>query len=162
LAVNSAAKPTNSLWTITSDRRIKQNVEDANLAICYDNIKNVKLRRFEWNPEYYDRSVTKDRKVLGFVAQEVMEAFPKAVDVLPTQQFVVKQYDEDGMASLPRAPRGLRPPPLVVRAPGPPSAPSAVAPKKALFFCFCIVCSEGAYSFQLLQSVEKKLTAAKN
>ncbi len=96
LDIDSAFKPTTNTWTTTSDIRTKMNVEDANLSICYENIKGMRLRRFEWDPEYYDKSITKDRKVLGFIAQEVYERFPKAVDIHEKHDFLVKQYDASG------------------------------------------------------------------
>ena len=96
LDIDSAFKPTTNTWTTTSDIRTKMNVEDANLSICYENIKGMRLRRFEWDPEYYDKSITKDRKVLGFIAQEVYERFPKAVDIHEKHDFNVKQYDLSG------------------------------------------------------------------
>jgi hypothetical protein len=83
LSLNSAAKPTGGTWTSSSDMRIKKNIEDANLMICYNNLKELKLRRFEWDPEVYDDAVTRDRHALGFIAQEVISLFPKAVDIIP-------------------------------------------------------------------------------
>ena len=94
--LDSAAKPTTNTWTITSDQRIKKNIEDATFEICYENLKSLRLRRFEWDPEYYDDTVTKDRHALGFIAQEVKMTFPKAVDIHEKTDFNVKQYDASG------------------------------------------------------------------
>ncbi len=33
-------------------QRIELNIETANYDICYDNMKNIELRRFEWDSEY--------------------------------------------------------------------------------------------------------------
>jgi hypothetical protein len=96
LGVDSAAKPTTNTWTIISDERIKKNVVDADLGLCYENLKSMRLRRYEWDPEYYDDSVAKDRHALGFIAQEVKTKFPKAVDVVPVKTFDIKQYDLSG------------------------------------------------------------------
>jgi hypothetical protein len=96
LDIDSAGKPTTNTWTIISDERIKKNVVDADLGICYENLKSMRLRRYEWDPEYYDDSVTKDRHALGFIAQEVKTKFPKAVDVVPIKTFDIKQYDLSG------------------------------------------------------------------
>ena len=96
LDIDSAGKPTTNTWTISSDERIKKNIEDANLELCYENIKSMRLRRFEWDPEYYDSTVTKDRHALGFIAQEVLTKFPKAVVVNDKHEFNITQYDESG------------------------------------------------------------------
>ena len=39
LSTDSAGKPTSSNWSISSDMRLKENIEDANLDICYNDIK---------------------------------------------------------------------------------------------------------------------------
>jgi len=70
---DSAAKPTTTTWTVSSDERIKQEIEYANVDQCYATIKELPLRRFAWNPEYIP--VTEDRHCLGFIAQEVKEFF---------------------------------------------------------------------------------------
>jgi Chaperone of endosialidase len=97
LAIDSAGKPgTGGLWTVTSDSRVKMNIEDANISICYNNMKNIKLRRFEWNPEYYDETAIKDRRAVGFIAQEVKEVFSKAVDIIPEKVFSIQERDASG------------------------------------------------------------------
>jgi hypothetical protein len=64
-------------WVFSSDRNVKENIELANLDTCYDNIKNIPLKRFS----YKDGVVTpgSDRMRLGWIAQEVQPVFPKAV-----------------------------------------------------------------------------------
>lgn len=66
--------------TITplSDRRIKQNIESANLDKCLDAVKAIPVRRYQLNPdmmgERYDRTVT------GFIADDVERVFPHSVN----------------------------------------------------------------------------------
>jgi hypothetical protein len=84
LATDSAAKPFTNTWTIASDQRIKTNIVNADLDICYSTIKATPLRYFEWDPQYYSNEVTTDRHSLGFIAQEIKPVFPKAVDILPS------------------------------------------------------------------------------
>jgi hypothetical protein len=81
LVQNSAAKPVNNTWTIGSDLRIKENITEANLDRCYDDIRTVKLRRFAWKQDYFNDVMATDRHVLGFLAQEVSTIVPKAVEV---------------------------------------------------------------------------------
>lgn len=79
LSTDSAAKPSTNTWTISSDQRLKENVENANLDICYDIVKNVPLRRYRWKDEIYTNEQVKDRTQLGFIADEVEKYFPKSV-----------------------------------------------------------------------------------
>jgi len=91
LSTNSAAKPTSGSWTTTSDIRIKENITDADLDICYSICKNLKLRRFTWKDYigYED-----DRNVVGYIAQEVQEIFPKSVYV--NKKTMLKKKGETG------------------------------------------------------------------
>ncbi len=82
LGVDSAAKPATTTWTIASDRRIKHDIQSADLEKCYDVMRNIPLRYFTWDPIVYNSDVTRDRHSLGFIAQEVVQYFPKSVDVL--------------------------------------------------------------------------------
>ena len=73
----NARKSTSTSWLTGSDERVKENIEDANLDICYNTIKNLKLRRFKWKEEIYPDYT--DRNVIGFIAQEVEQYFPNSV-----------------------------------------------------------------------------------
>jgi hypothetical protein len=64
-------------WATTSDRRIKENIEEASYDKCYENISNLGLFRFNYIKEFNNNN--KDIRQLGFIAQEVNEIFPKAV-----------------------------------------------------------------------------------
>jgi hypothetical protein len=75
LSEDSAAKPTSSTWTVSSDLRIKQNISNANVSDCYEKIKQLELKEFDWNPEY----LPKKPRSLGFLAQDVSSVFPFAV-----------------------------------------------------------------------------------
>ena len=76
---DSAAKPTSDLWTIFSDERLKRDITLADLDICYSTVKSLPLKRFEWNiPEFE----AKDKHVLGYIAQDVKQVFPNAVEVI--------------------------------------------------------------------------------
>eukprot|EP00798_Chlamydomonas_sp_ICE-L_P019797 gene19797-biopygen28630 len=80
LVRDSAAKPSSSTWTVTSDRRIKENICNADLERCYEIVREVPLRRFSWRKDVYTPDqVGNDRSKLGWIAQEVQAVFPKAV-----------------------------------------------------------------------------------
>lgn len=89
LGTDNARKLTTTTWITGSDIRVKDNVEDADIDICYNNVKALKLRRFKWREEYYPN--ISDRNVVGFIADEVEAIVPKAVLVIPEQKFIKKQ-----------------------------------------------------------------------
>ena len=66
-----------AVWSIGSDRRIKENIESASYERCYESMRRLELRRFSYK-EGYNR-VNRDRVQLGFIAQEVRDIFPKAI-----------------------------------------------------------------------------------
>jgi hypothetical protein len=80
LSVDSAAKPTSSTWIVSSDKRLKENIHDADLDRCYDILKNLPLKRYTWNDFMINSKSTKDKRKLGWIAQDVETFFPKSVD----------------------------------------------------------------------------------
>ena len=65
-------------WVTASDRRIKDNIVKASYEKCMENVNNIELYRFNFK----DNTVnTNDYNQLGFIAQEVREVYPKAVEV---------------------------------------------------------------------------------
>jgi hypothetical protein len=65
-------------WDQTSDHRIKENIKKANLTICYDNVKNINLYRFNYK-DAFGNGTHRDRTQLGFVAQQVNQYYPKSI-----------------------------------------------------------------------------------
>ena len=61
-----------------SDRRIKENIVKASYKKCLDNVKNIELYRFNFKNNTVN---TNDINQLGFIAQEVQNVYPKAVEV---------------------------------------------------------------------------------
>lgn len=80
LSTDSAAKPGTNTWTISSDARLKTNITMANLEICYNNIKNIPLKRYTWLDEVYTNEQVPDRSKLGWIAQDVETLLPKSVE----------------------------------------------------------------------------------
>ena len=64
-------------WNTGSDHRIKENIKKANLNICYNNIKNINLYRYNYINGY--NNVLVDKTQLGFIPQQVKQHFPKSV-----------------------------------------------------------------------------------
>ena len=76
---NGPARVGGTTWTQISDERIKTNISNADLDQCYEDIKSVSLRRFTYISTLFDTVPLADRNVLGFIAQEVKQVYPKAV-----------------------------------------------------------------------------------
>ena len=81
LSTDSAGKPSTNTWTVVSDERIKENIELADLDLCYDAVKNIPLKRFKWRDEVYSEEQVADRHKLGWIAQDVESVYPKAVNI---------------------------------------------------------------------------------
>ena len=64
-------------WSVLSDRRIKENIVKASYDKCLENVKNIELYNFNFKDNYVN---TNDRHQLGFIAQEVQQVYPKAVE----------------------------------------------------------------------------------
>jgi hypothetical protein len=79
LSTDSAAKPSTNTWTISSDLRLKTNIQLADIHRCYDIVKTIPLKRYTWRDEVYTIDQVKDRSKLGWIAQDVEQVFPKAV-----------------------------------------------------------------------------------
>jgi hypothetical protein len=103
LSSDSAAKPSTSTWTVSSDERLKDNIQNADLDICYNNIKNLRLTKYTWKDEVYSTEQVADRSKLGWIAQEVEQILPKAVEkvnmhgyedcrTLNTDQIIASMY----------------------------------------------------------------------
>ena len=79
LARGDAFKPTGTSWNVASDARIKENIEDASLDFCYSDVKSLRLRRFNYISTFIDEVGVYDKRITGFIAQEVKNVIPKAV-----------------------------------------------------------------------------------
>ncbi len=77
LSTDSAAKPTSSTWTVSSDMRVKQNICNANIQSCYDIVKSLPLKEFEWNPTLFPEQ--SNERQFGFLAQDVARVLPGSV-----------------------------------------------------------------------------------
>jgi hypothetical protein len=79
LGEDLAFKPTSSVWTTSSDERLKEDIEDANLDMCYNNIKNIPLKKFKWKDEIYKGKINHSNQI-GWIAQDVEKYINKAVE----------------------------------------------------------------------------------
>jgi hypothetical protein len=79
LSKDSAGKPASSTWTVSSDERLKEDIELADVDICYNSVKSIPLKYYKWRDEVYTEEEVEDRHRLGWIAQDVQSVFPKAV-----------------------------------------------------------------------------------
>lgn len=73
-----AWKSSGTTWSVSSDERVKENIITASLETCYNSIKNISLKRFNYT-EDFSSSPLHDVNQLGWVAQEVALELPKAI-----------------------------------------------------------------------------------
>lgn len=76
---SDARKLTGTTWLTGSDRRLKDDIEEADYLRCYDIVKKLPLKRFAWSSNIAAYNQVSDRHQLGWIAQEVQEHIPKAV-----------------------------------------------------------------------------------
>ena len=74
-------------WANASDSRYKESIIDADLDICYNNIKNLKLKKYSYKEEILERPNT-DTHTLGWIAQEVETIYPKSIITSPFTTWV--------------------------------------------------------------------------
>lgn len=83
LFADSAAKPSTTTWTTTSDIRLKQNITLADKTRCYEIVKTLPLKHYQWSSNFLSQTSSTDTSKLGWIAQEVSSVFPKAVRTTP-------------------------------------------------------------------------------
>ena len=76
---------------LTSDIKNKHTITDA--SDKWDDVKKLKVRNFYWNEDYHPKK--KDKKMIGFIAQEFETVFPGLVSELK-DEIAVNEKDENG------------------------------------------------------------------
>jgi hypothetical protein len=68
-----------------SDERIKENIITATNSICYENIKKIRIVRYNLKTDlpHSNGLITKDKNLLGVLAQEFEKIFPKSTTDIP-------------------------------------------------------------------------------
>ena len=100
LSTDSAAKPSTTTWTNPSDARLKEDIENADLDICYNVVKTLPLKRYKWRNDIYSTEKVRDRHKIGWIAQDVESVFPKAVNQYDFKFNQVFELDEDGIEQI--------------------------------------------------------------
>lgn len=81
LTFDSTFKPTTTSWTVSSDARIKENIEEADDELCAMNVNRIPLKRYKWKDSFIETHNVQDKHKLGWIAQDVEEFFPNSVRV---------------------------------------------------------------------------------
>lgn len=68
-------------WKVTSDIRLKKNINPVDLTKCYNVIKELELSRFTWKDEVFTDFQVRDRSKIGWIADKVKEVLPEAITV---------------------------------------------------------------------------------
>jgi hypothetical protein len=94
----AARRDSVSTWNGWSDRNLKTDIVNANLDTCYENIKNLSLKRYRFKDEVTMINKT-DANRLGFIAQDIQLVFPKSVteekaDKEGTKTFLTLNLDQ--------------------------------------------------------------------
>ena len=83
--------------SVNSDSKLKDRITDA--TDKWDDVKKLKVRNFYWKESYLPKK--KDKKMIGFIAQEVETVFPGLVweqkDTEPVKVLYTEQDFKDGI-----------------------------------------------------------------
>lgn len=79
ISADSAYKPTTTTWTVTSDARLKKDIQDADIDRCSEIVDKLPLKYFKWKDEFIEETSTEDKHKLGWIAQDVQPFFPRSV-----------------------------------------------------------------------------------
>ena len=72
------------LGLLHRDIRLKEDIQIADIELCYSNIKKLKLKYWKWRDDIdktYSETNIPDRHRLGWIAQDVLQIMPKSVTV---------------------------------------------------------------------------------
>jgi hypothetical protein len=80
LGEDLAFKPTSTTWATSSDERLKEDIETADIQKCWDSVKNIPLKKFKWKDNVYGKGKVNNMNQIGWIAQDVENIIPKAVE----------------------------------------------------------------------------------
>ncbi len=92
LSTDSAAKLTTDLWAVTSDKRIKKNIQSTTKQELYNIAEKFNVRKYEYIDELQKYMECRSGDHYGLIADEIQEYFPDAVN--ETKYSYIFGYDE--------------------------------------------------------------------
>jgi hypothetical protein len=80
LSSNSAGKPTSNVWSVVSDKRIKSNIRDVGKDFCFDKVRQMSIKKFNYIQEYLEFTEEKDRDYVGIIADDLEQYMPCCIN----------------------------------------------------------------------------------
>ena len=53
LSTDNAGRLASSTWSTSSDERLREDIVDADLHVCFDNVKNLRLKYYKWKEDMF-------------------------------------------------------------------------------------------------------------
>jgi len=101
LHVNGIVRASSSTITTGSDRRVKQDIQSIDTKLSLERIASLKVRNFAWHPAYKHTTRQIKQRKTGFIAQEINQVMPEAVQIGTSIETFVDQNGKilkvDGM-----------------------------------------------------------------
>jgi hypothetical protein len=79
--INASGSVRSNGTALTSDQRVKENIVNANTQDNLNHILALQLRYYDYTQEFLDHTKRQDESNYGFIAQEVKEIIPNAIDI---------------------------------------------------------------------------------
>ena len=76
---NAIRNDASTTWGISSDIRLKEDIKIADYNKCYQVMDKLDLKYYKWR----DNIDILDRHKLGWIAQDIEQVFPKAINTIP-------------------------------------------------------------------------------
>ena len=83
LGSDLAVKPSTNTWTISSDRRLKENITGVSTKTSLEAINKIQIRNFKYTADFREKHGMADTLKLGVVAQE-LETIPEFASCITT------------------------------------------------------------------------------
>jgi len=80
LSLNSAAKPSSSLWTVVSDSRVKENIRDYTTGL--EAILKIEPKLYDYNGK---AGFEKTKDNIGIIAQDMQNVMPETIKTYNTK-----------------------------------------------------------------------------
>ena len=80
--INASGSVRSNGSALSSDRRVKENIIDSNTSDNLQHILDLRVRYYDYTQEFLDHTNRHDECNYGFIAQEVKEVIPNAVDII--------------------------------------------------------------------------------
>lgn len=92
--INASGEVRNSGTILSSDKRIKKDILDADIDAIYKKFKNIKIKNYGYNKHYLKYSGKPNNKVSGLIAQELEDIFP---DIVKTNDWLLRYKTADAI-----------------------------------------------------------------